>query len=201
MKEEFYLIDPSGDKIGPVDIVTLTRWARDGKLLPDNTVSDLEGNVCKARDIITFVKVTPKIKSDPPLNRKVFFVVMFIMAFICAVCVVGYLGIRVNYDKLQKDHIILKHKYESSLMAIEELEKENGNLTKNTTEFIQRMVNNYNLLESERDELKDKLNSLNQENKTLKELKEALNIDEPEPVKEETKKAIEFKGVPLPEDL
>ena len=63
MKEEFFLIDPGGEKVGPVDIVTLTSWARDGKILPDNTISDLEGNICKARDIITFVKVTPKVKN------------------------------------------------------------------------------------------------------------------------------------------
>ncbi len=202
MKEEFFLIDPSsGDKIGPVDIVTLTSWARDGKVLPDNTISDLEGNVCKARDVITFVKVTPKVKSEKKTNVKPYLISMFIMAMVCAICVVGYLGIRVNYDKLKKDHTLLKHKYESSLTAIKELEKENGELKKNTAEFIQRMVNNYNLLESERDELKDKLQSLNQENKTLQDLKEALNIENTEPPKEEKKEKEEFKGIPLPDDL
>ena len=200
MKEEFFLVAPSGDKIGPVDLITLTSWARDGKVLPDNTISDLEGNICKARDIMTFVKVTPKVKNENK-NIKPFIISAIIMGIICAVCVVGYSGIRINYDNLKKDNENLKHKYNSALITIMELEKENIELKKNNAEFIQKMVKDYNLLESEKNELKDKLNSLQEESKTLNELKEILNTPESEPKKEEQKKEPEFKGIPLPDDL
>ena len=202
MKEEFYLIDPGGEKVGPVDIVTLTSWARDGKILPDNTISDLEGNICKARDIITFVKVTPKVKNEN-INIKPFIISAILMGIICAVCVVGYMGIRINYDNLKKDNENLNHKYKAALVTVEELEKENLDLKKNNADFIQKMIKDYNLVESERNELKDRLNSLQEESKALKELKEALNVPDYVQDKEEPKKEEDgvFKGVPLPEDL
>ena len=191
MKEIYYLLDPNGEKIGPVDILELTKWARDGKILPENTICDIDGDTFNARDIISFIKVTPRQPKSSKQNIKPYVILVIVLGVLCALCCVAYLGMRANYMILEQDHRELKGKYDASIHTIENLEKENNALKVNAQEFIKKMVEKYNLVESERDDLTDKLNSALELNKSLQELNEVVA---PEPQEEK-----EFTGIPLPE--
>ena len=176
MKEKYYLLDPNGEKIGPADILELTQWARDGKILPENTVCDENGNTCNARDIISFIKVTPKMGDQK--NPLAYIIISVIMMIIAIMCVMAYMGLRTNYLLLQKDFNTLQGKYNTITETLSNMEQENQDLKSNASDFIKDMVKKYNMLESEKETLNDKLTSLSKQHDELIKLNQALETTE-----------------------
>lgn len=187
MKEKYYVISPNGEKIGPADIVELTKWAREGKILPENTVCDTAGETCNARDIISFMKIMPKKEKDTNINTKGVAALVIVLTVIMSVCAVAYVGLRANYETLRKENAELVQKYETVQKALKSMEEENTAMQSNAEDMIQKMVTKYNLLESEKQQLSDQLNSAKEQNRALEELKaitEPKNTETPETLPE-----------------
>ena len=183
MKEKYYILSPNGEKIGPADIVRLTEWARDGKILPENTVCDEDGNTCNARDIISFVKVIPKKRSSAAEKQiKGIIVLLIIITAVMSVSCVAYVGLRANYEKLKQENAELTDKCRTVEEALKSAEDKNSAMRKEAQELISKMVKKYNMLESEKEMLNDQLDSANERNKALTELQ---NIIKPPAPKEE----------------
>ena len=159
MIEKYYVVDVNGDKYGPEDIVQLTKWVREGRILPDNIISDAEGNKTLAKNILSFNDdsiVPQKIFSIP--NYNLLIITLLVLGILAAIFAIAYFGLRSNYNALELQHIELKREYTTLEGNYKQLEKDNKHIKDNATKLIQDMVDKYNMIESERDDLVGKLN-------------------------------------------
>lgn len=158
MIEKYYVVDVNGDKYGPEDIVQLTKWVREGRILPDNIISDAEGNKTLAKNILSFNDniVPQKIFSIP--NYNLLIITILVLGILAAIFAIAYFGLRSNYNALELQHIELKREYTTLEGNYKQLEKDNKHIKDSATKLIQDMVSKYNMIESERDDLVGKLN-------------------------------------------
>lgn len=201
MKAKYYLISPNGEKIGPADIVRLTEWAREGKILPENTICDESGETCNARDIISFMKVAPKKKKNPTeYQMKGAGALLIVLTILMSVSAVAYVGLRANYEQLKRENAKLVSKYQTIEKALADMEEENIAIQKNAEEIIGKMVKKYNMLESEKDQLNDQLNSAREQSRSFEELKEIVGEEAAQRI-QNTEKQETGLSIPMPENL
>lgn len=201
MKAKYYVLSPNGEKIGPADIVRLTEWAREGKILPENTICDESGETCNARDIISFMKVAPKKKRNPgEYQMKGAVALLIVLTVLMSVSAVAYVGLRANYEQLKRENAKLVSKYETIEKALKDMEEENIAIQKNAEEIIGKMVKKYNMLESEKDQLNDQLNSAREQSRSFEELKEIVGREAAQRI-QNTENAETGLSIPMPENL
>jgi len=158
MIEKYYVVDVNGDKYGPEDIVQLTKWVREGRILPDNIISDAEGNKTLAKNILSFNDNIVPQKIFPIPNYNLLIITILVLGILAAIFVIAYFGLRSNYNALELQHIELKREYTTLEGNYKQLEKDNKHIKDSATKLIQDMVSKYNVIQSERDDLVGKLN-------------------------------------------